>query len=45
MNYEPSELVKISRYQNYFPTLPNEIQRDIHKRMNAVIAPDTEIMK
>ena len=26
MNYTPEKLVAISRYQNYFPTLPAEIQ-------------------
>lgn len=35
--YEPQLLVKISRYRNYFPTLPNDIQQDIYKRMNELI--------
>ena len=26
-------MVKISRYQNFFPTLDNDIQRDIYRRM------------
>lgn len=35
--YEPQSLVKISRYRNFFPTLPNDIQQDIYKRMNELI--------
>jgi len=37
MRYEPSALVKISRYRKYFPKLPNDIQNDIYKRMNELI--------
>ena len=36
-SYKPEKLVKISRYQNYFPTLPKDIQQDIYKRMNEVL--------
>ena len=35
--YEPQALVKISRYQNYFPTLPNDIQNGIYNRMAELI--------
>lgn len=28
--YEPKRMVASSRYQNYFPTLPAEIQQDVH---------------
>ena len=35
--YIPEEMVKISRYQNFFPTLDNEIQRDIYRRMTELI--------
>ena len=31
--YTPEKLVAVSRYQNYFPTLPHDIQRDIYSRM------------
>lgn len=35
--YEPKKLVKISRYQNYFPTLSSDIQNDVYKRINELI--------
>ncbi len=28
--YEPEAMVAISRYQNYFPTLPKEIRQDVY---------------
>lgn len=31
--YAPEKLVDISRYQNYFPTLPADIQHDIYARI------------
>ncbi len=31
--YEPEALVKISRYQNYFPTLVPELQRNVYRRI------------
>ena len=31
--YEPKQMVASSRYQNYFPTLPAEIQQDVHARI------------
>lgn len=36
-SYKPEKLVKISRYQNYLPTLPKDIQQDIYQRMNEVL--------
>ena len=35
--YEPTQLVAISRYQNYFPTLPAEIREDVYARMRELI--------
>ena len=35
--YEPEKLVKISRYQNYFPTLDDDIKADVYKRMGELI--------
>lgn len=35
--YEPRALVKISRYQNFFPTLPNKMQDEIYARMAELI--------
>ena len=31
--YEPEAMVAASRYQNYFPTLPKDVQRDVYARM------------
>ena len=31
--YTPERLVAVSRYQNYFPTLPKGVQSDIHARI------------
>lgn len=36
--YTPEKLVFVSRYQNYFPTLPKEIQSDIYARMAEQLA-------
>ena len=36
-NYEPKQLVAISRYQNYFPSLPAEIREDVYARMRELI--------
>ena len=30
--YTPQELVATSRYQNYFPTLPEVVQEDVYAR-------------
>ncbi len=35
--YKPEKLVAISRYQNYFPTLPAGIQQDIYQRMDELL--------
>ena len=35
--YKPEKLVAVSRYQNYFPTLPDEVQKDVYARMSELI--------
>ena len=40
--YEPEVLVKISRYQNYFPTLVPELQRNVYRRMKDLIEEEKE---
>ncbi len=35
--YIPEEMVAISRYQNFFPTLPEDIKKDIYSRMNELL--------
>lgn len=35
--YEAKALVKISRYQNYFPTLEESIKEDVYKRMEELL--------
>ena len=35
--YIPEKLVAISRYQNYFPTLSSDIQKDVYKRISELI--------
>ena len=35
--YEPTKLVAISRYQNYFPSLPGEIRKDVYAHMRDLI--------
>lgn len=35
--YEPKALVAVSRYQNYFPSLPTELQRDVYARMGELL--------
>ncbi len=35
--YEPEAMVAISRYQNYFPTLPKEIRQDVYARMRELL--------
>ena len=40
--YQPEKLVAISRYQKYFPTLPADIQRDVHARMAELIAEEAQ---
>ena len=36
-SYTPEKLVAISRYRNYFPTLPTEIQQDVYRRMRDLL--------
>ncbi len=40
--YEPEAMVAISRYQNYFPTLPKEIRREIYARMRELLEEEKE---
>ncbi len=40
--YVPEDMVAISRYQNYFPTLSSEIQQDIYKRMEELLVEEKE---
>lgn len=35
--YVPAHMVAISRYQNYFPTLPEAIQHDVYARMDELL--------
>jgi hypothetical protein len=35
-------MVASSRYQNYFPTLPAEIQQDVYSRMNDLLMEEKE---
>ncbi len=35
--YIPENMVKISRYQNFFPTPPEDIRSDIYARMEELI--------
>lgn len=35
--YIPKEMVAISRYQNFFPTLPDEVQLDVYSRMEELL--------
>ena len=35
--YIPEKLAAISRYQNYLPTLPQEIQQELYARMGELI--------
>lgn len=36
------KLVAISRYQNYFPTLPEEVRGEVYRRMDALIKEEAE---
>ena len=40
--YIPEEMAKISRYQDFFPTLDNDIRRDIYRRMAELIKEEQE---
>ena len=41
-SYEPQKLVEISRYQDYFPTLSPEIQKDVCARIGDLIEEEKE---
>ncbi len=38
----PKQMIASSRYQNYFPTLPTEIQQDVFNRMNQLLTEEKE---
>lgn len=40
--YEPKDMVRVSRYQNYFPTLSADIQDEIYVRMRELIDEEKE---
>ena len=40
--YEPRRLAAISRYQNYFPSLPDEIREDVCTRISELIEEEKE---
>ena len=40
--YEPMALIGISRYRKYFPSLPDDIQQDICKRIDELIMEHSE---
>jgi hypothetical protein len=40
--YEPKQMIASSRYQNFFPTLPTEIQQDVFSRMNELLTEEKE---
>ncbi len=42
MNYTAEKLVAVSRYQNYFPSLPAEIRQDVYSRMNELLTEEKE---
>ena len=37
MQYTPEKLVAVSRYQNFFPTLPGNVRSDIYARIAKLI--------
>ncbi|MDO4866674.1 MAG: L-2-amino-thiazoline-4-carboxylic acid hydrolase [Clostridia bacterium] len=41
-SYTPEKLVVISRYRNYFPTLPEDVRRDVFRRIDALIQEERE---
>ena len=40
--YEPKQMVASSRYQNYFPTLSEEVRQDGFSRMNELMREEKE---
>lgn len=41
-SYAPQKLVTISRYQDFFPTLPEDVRRDIYRRMAELVGEERE---
>ena len=39
--YDAKQLVAISRYQNYFPSLPEEIREEAYARISGLIEEET----
>lgn len=35
--YDPEAMVAISRYRNYFPTLPKDIRQEVYARMRELL--------
>ena len=40
--YDAKQLVAISRYQNYFPSLPEEIREEAYVRISGLIEEEKE---
>ena len=40
--YDAKQLVAISRYQNYFPSLPEEIREEAYARISGLIEEEKE---
>jgi hypothetical protein len=40
--YDAKQLVAISRYQNYFPSLPEEIREEVYVRISGLIEEEKE---
>ena len=40
--YDAKQLVAISRYQNYFPSLPKEIREEVYARISKLIEEEKE---
>ena len=40
--YDAKQLVAISRYQNYFPSLPGEIREYVYARISGLIEEEKE---
>lgn len=41
-SYTPEKLVAVSRYQNYFPTLPQEIREAVYRRIRQLLSEENE---
>ena len=42
MKYLAEKMVAVSRYQNYFPTLPRDIQKDVYKRISELFGEEKQ---